>query len=298
MTQHGVAGFLKRARTAQPFNMLATSSLRRLFGAVGHRNNWVAEHLLRAGVCSTTLPNGANLRLWSDGDDWTANRIFWYGWDAYEPETTSLFWRAAQRSRCTLDIGAHVGIFGLLAAYAAPSGRVLAIEPVPSNFERLSKNNRLNGDRLECLNIAAGAMEREVEFVYTPGTLPFNPYDNPDDASRIRATIAERTIDAVLREHRVEYVDLVKVDVEGGEPEVLAGMTETLARHQPTLFCEVLPQYSRPAKLEAILKPLGYRFFQLTPDGPKENPRIEPLPTYFNQLFTTRSLADVLGTPA
>lgn len=56
-----------------------------------------------------TLPNGAEVVLWSRADDWIATQLFWGGWSAFEPETTPIFYRLALSARTTLDVGAYVG---------------------------------------------------------------------------------------------------------------------------------------------------------------------------------------------
>jgi hypothetical protein len=78
------------------------------------------KHLHRFGIVRSRLPHGRTLRLWSRGDDWIANQVHWRGWDGYEPETLPLFFRLAATARVTLDVGAHVGFFTLLAGHANP----------------------------------------------------------------------------------------------------------------------------------------------------------------------------------
>ena len=47
--------------------------------------------------------------------------------------------------------------------------------------------------------------------------------------------------------------------------------------------------------LEEILRPLGYRFYHLTPDGPEERPDVRGHPTWLNYLFTTLAPEDLRG---
>lgn len=94
------------------------------------------RHLHRLGRVATRLPDGRVLRLWSQADDWVSNQVFWRGWQGYEPETTPLFYRLARRAHVTLDVGAHVGFFSLLAGHANAAGRVFAFEPLEKAFRR------------------------------------------------------------------------------------------------------------------------------------------------------------------
>src|SRR5260370_29258290 len=93
---------LRRLRGSQPFNYFATTAVNALFKATGWRSELVIKHLHRIGLVKRVLPNGRALRLWSLGDDWVSNQIYWRGWAGYEPETVTLFFRLAAPSRLTL----------------------------------------------------------------------------------------------------------------------------------------------------------------------------------------------------
>jgi hypothetical protein len=54
------------------------------------------------------------LVLSSDGSDSLASRLFWGGFDAFEPETIDLYLRLLKRSEVVFDIGANTGLFALL----------------------------------------------------------------------------------------------------------------------------------------------------------------------------------------
>ena len=77
---------LKRIRSSQPINHLATSLVRGILGAARLRSELVVKHLHRVGHVKAALPNGQTLRLWSLGDDWISNQVYWRGWAGYEPE--------------------------------------------------------------------------------------------------------------------------------------------------------------------------------------------------------------------
>jgi hypothetical protein len=70
------------------------------------------------------------------------------------------------------------------------------------------------------------------------------------------------TIDELLAKDRIAPPMLVKIDVEGFEPRVLAGMNRTLDRHHPTVVFEALNPDALHAS-RAILQPLGYSISRL-----------------------------------
>src|SRR5712692_4691633 len=123
---------IRRARVLPVLNPLVTSMVRRCVSLIGASPEFAALHLPRVGEVGVQLPNGRSMRMWTNGDDFIANQVFWYGPFGYEPETSRLFFDIARTARTTLDVGSNVGYYALLAALANPAGQVIALEPMPS----------------------------------------------------------------------------------------------------------------------------------------------------------------------
>jgi FkbM family methyltransferase len=71
------------------------------------------------------------------------------------------------------------------------------------------------------------------------------------------------TIDNIVQQQGLTAVDLIKLDVEGAEPEVLRGMRETLAKHRPQLAISVYhwPEHMWELPLELMRSLPDYDFF-------------------------------------
>lgn len=291
-------GALKRLRVSQPFNGIATSTLRSVLRATGLRSEIVIRHLHRVGTVTDRLPNGRTLRLWSRADDWVSNQVYWRGWQGYEPETVPLFFRLATRARVTIDIGAYVGFFTLLAAHANLDGFVYAFEPLRDASERLQRNVALNSlQNVSAITAAVGDIDGTAEFFFTETPMPCSSslsFDFMRSAERlVSVETPVITLDAFAREKALQGVDLVKIDTETTEPQVLCGMTETIRRDQPFIVCEVLPGRGSEETLQQIIRSLGYRAYLLTPDGPRLRDRIEGHPEWLNYLFTPLGPSEV-----
>src|SRR5215813_13165033 len=160
---------LKQLRNIQPFNWIATGFIHFLFRATGRKSKLVMKHLHRVGMVRAKLPNGHILRLWSRADDWISTQIFWKGWNAYETETLELFFKLASKSQTILDIGAHVGLFSLVAGHANPEARIFAFEPVGESYERLQRNVELNRlSNIRCVNSAVSDRDGAGEVFHQP----------------------------------------------------------------------------------------------------------------------------------
>lgn len=250
----------------------------------------IPRHLHRCGTVRARLPNGRTLRLWSRGDDFVSNQIFWNGWDAYESETLNLFFRLAAQAGVILDIGAHVGVFTLVAAHANPSADVYAFEPVAVTYERLQNNVRLNNlKNVRCFQSAVSDIVGSTEVFHQPGmtftaslSREFMNWQPAWSSSVVPVT----TGDQFVRENGLGRVDLMKIDTESTEPQVLGGMIETIRRDYPNIICEVLPDLTE-RRVQDLLTPLGYNFFRITDQGLIKEARISGELRFRNYLLST-----------
>ncbi|MFY9555301.1 MAG: FkbM family methyltransferase [Blastocatellia bacterium] len=299
----GTKKVLKRLRASQPFNSLATSTVRALLSATGLRSEMVIKHLHRMGMVRSELPNGRILRLRSEADDWVSNQIYWRGWSGYEPETAPVFFRLAARASVTIDVGAYVGFFTLLAAHANPRGLVYAFEPLSEVFDRLNRNVVLNElINVRSISCAVGSVEGSAAFYHVPTYLPCSSslsYEFMRSAANVRSsTVPVIRLDRFVRDNELGRVDLVKIDTESTEPEVLEGMAETIRRDHPYIVCEVLKGRGSEQRIEDLIRSFGYHCYQLTPDGPVQRDHIEGHPSWLNYLFTVLSPAELRGALA
>ena len=253
------------------------------------------RHLHRVGDVFEGLPNGETLHLQSKGDDWVTNLVFWKGWKAYEPGTIDLFYRLACRANVILDIGAYVGFFTMVAALANRSARVYAFEPMEAIHRRLVENVARNGLRgVECFHVAVSDSSGQARFFFSRAALREGLPTSSSLSETFMAQAPELeaidvpliTIDAFSAEKGIPRVDLVKIDTETTEPNVLRGMRHVLSRDRPTVVCEILRDRVDTNSIDAELRPLGYKYFLLKPDGPELRTTIEGHPEFLNFLFT------------
>lgn len=142
-----------------------------------------------------------------------------------------------------VDVGANVGLHTVFfARRVAPGGRVFALEPEPSNYEYLVRNVQRNGvSCVETAMLAAGSREGALTLHLTAGAAGGHSAA-PVGSASIEVRVVR--LDSFL-EPRVSRVDLVKIDVEGFETQVLAGMADILERDRPILLIEFSPALVR-----------------------------------------------------
>lgn len=126
-----------------------------------------------------------------------------------------------------VDVGASIGVVALLAAKAGC--RVLAIEAERANYDRLRANIVLNELQVEPLQLAiTDHRGMATLYVFPPHRRGHHTLAR-DDAAIATQTVGCMTIDDFLERKGIERVDLLKIDVEGTEPEAFAGAVGSLA---------------------------------------------------------------------
>ena len=123
-----------------------------------------------------------------------------------------------------IDVGVAWGTPGLLCAF--PHARLLLIEPL-AEFDRPLR--RLAARRgAHVVRAAAGRQAGSIELNVTPGLSDTSAYRSADDVRAQRRTVPVTTIDAEVERLALPGPYVLKIDVQGGELDVLAGATTTL----------------------------------------------------------------------
>lgn len=147
------------------------------------------------------------------------------------------------------DLGANVGFFTLVAAaLVGPNGHVVSFEPSPRNAAALRRNVELNG--------LSQVIVREAAVSDVVGEASFDVAgdDQSGALGRGGSIVATTTVDVEVR--RTGCVpNVIKIDVEGAEDLVIAGMPATLDAHQPIIICEI--HTDRPSFAHAVPRALA-----------------------------------------
>lgn len=176
-----------------------------------------------------------------------------------------------------LDIGAYYGLYSILASLGVgQQGRVIAFEPSPEQRKRLAlhlRMNRLKNVRVE--SVALGSCEgAQTLFSLSGGSAGFSSLRCPVVEDAVRPiSVHVTTLDAYLQQNCINSVDLIKIDVEGGELDVFRGAQNFLRRPpRPVILCEL--EDTRTAiwghsarDTSAFVEAFGFRWFTPQSDG-------------------------------
>ncbi len=163
---------------------------------------------------------------------------FWEMW------LTMAIARAVKPGMVAIDIGANFGYFSLLMAdLVGPEGMLVAVEPNPHVAPRLRASLELNGfgARSRVIEAAAAATDQGSAHLYATMSEPKNAtivsaQAVADPAVATITAVARWTPAAIAREFG--RLDFIKIDAEGAEEGIIAGLRPLLAEHRPQLVLE------------------------------------------------------------
>lgn len=183
------------------------------------------------------------------------------------------------------DVGANIGYTSiLLSRFCDRSHRVLAFEPEAENVGRLERNVARRGlaDRISIHQLAIGRAAGEATLWRNPdhhGDHRIATTGFRDGQGGSRVQVAMTSIDeAWTRFTGRGVVSLIKIDVQGFEPEVFAGMSSLIEQQRRmSIVFEYDRALSVSLRLDAgeslkILGASGFELFRLRGDG-----RLSPL---------------------
>lgn len=177
----------------------------------------------------------------------------------FEPFETQVFAALVKTGDTIIDIGAHVGYYSLIGArLTGKQGQVVAFEASPANAKLLKKNRSAN--KLKNITV------EEQAVADSNGTVTF--YINNSSSGDNSLVASENTkavtvqavkLDTYCNQKKLKP-NIIKIDVEGAENQVLAGMQHVLKQPQlRALFVEItLPANAQRSSAVATLQKAGF----------------------------------------
>jgi FkbM family methyltransferase len=226
----------------------------------------------------------------------------------YEPATAWLLLRALDHGDTFVDVGAHCGVFTVLASrLVGVDGKVVAIEGDEENFRHLQRHvaiNDIGNADLICRVLAASEESRDFwTNTYNDGGHAL--WDTREDPrcrdAKIPPTAKQVhtiSLDTLLRDRGIRSIRCLKVDTEGAEHEVLRGASGMLGPGSLPLVLAEINEFgltrlgTSQMDFRRFMREHGYATFYAKDDGtrPRRLPdsyRVEPPDELyaFNLLF-------------
>jgi FkbM family methyltransferase len=177
------------------------------------------------------------------GDYWTPDKDFslFYVMAELELEPYGEERPDLLRGKTVLDCGAHLGVF-TRQALAAGASLVLAIEPGPAQVECLRRTFAREIETGRVRVVPYGVWDRDGKLDLALGSNT-SVSSLAGLAGGPIVSVPVTTIDHLAAEAGLNSVGFIKMDIEGAEPQALAGAAETLRKFRPAL---AIAAYHRP----------------------------------------------------
>lgn len=218
-----------------------------------------------------------SFKMYSKCDDGIVDALYFKNKEYAEITEVKLFKEFAKRSSTVLDIGANTGLYSIISRKVNRDSKIYAFEPYLINANRLRKNLALNEiNDVQILELALGDSEGEIEFAVPDqdqicdvlsADIEFSNkfYRKWVDYKNVK--VPQKTLDQVVREEKIEKVDLIKIDVENYETFVIKGALDTLDKFSPLILIEIFVDEEKVKFFEEHLKPLGYHCYLILKEG-------------------------------
>jgi FkbM family methyltransferase len=171
------------------------------------------------------------------------------------------FFKVFKGKKVVVDIGAHIGVFSLIAAHNGATS-IYSYEPLNENFLMIKDNIYINkfNRKMHAFNMAVSGRAGKVRL---------NLFGSPAGASLTNKPFKEKeghimveavTLRGIMDYHVFKKIDLLKIDAEGAEFDMLIKTPRKYFESIGTIFveCANWVDAKRPQKIRSFLERMGY----------------------------------------
>lgn len=215
-------------------------------------------------------------RIYLNSEDPVISSALFFG--IYENAETVFLKRNLGEKDLFIDVGANIGYYSVMALEKiGDGGIILSIEPEPKSYEILQKNIAINnGDGISRLFSFALSDKLGKQNLYlskdNKGDNRLFDFNEGGDIIEIETT----TLDLLLDKECIDISNrktFIKIDVQGGEGNVLEGMRESITKcNNIIILMEFWPQGLQNMQFDPLsvlndLESCGFVLSELTQEG-------------------------------
>ncbi len=209
-----------------------------------------------------------NIKLYWRPDSFMETEIFKFGlYGEWEKQSLEIWAQLSMISSQIVDIGANTGIYSIVAKKNNLKAQVVAIEPIQTNFEILSKNVVANALQITTVQAAVSNYEGTSKMFVLKDRLNYmtalndNRYNrHPEHAKNIpviETIVQVNTLENIAHNSGMDKIDLIKIDVEGHELVVFESIGDYLKINLPSVLVEIISDDAAQG-INKIIENFGY----------------------------------------
>ncbi|WP_162525602.1 MULTISPECIES: FkbM family methyltransferase [unclassified Mycobacteroides] len=196
----------------------------------------------------------AGIRIQCQLPDLIQTYIYLFG--TWEPNLTAFLRHRLRSGDTFIDVGANVGyVTSIASASVGPNGTVVAIEPAPPTIAALKDTLVKNGlGNTRIVPCAVSDHEHSLPLFFGPAHNTGHTATTTLRGLQEKGQVRAAPLSALVTHEELASARLIKIDVEGGEVGVLAGLRNSLDKlaSYTEIIVEISPQWWVDPKLRPI----------------------------------------------
>lgn len=143
-----------------------------------------------------------------------------------------------------LDIGANIGAFSIyISRYlSSRSPTIHAIEPSSHNYQYLINNIELNGMKnIIPHQLAISSISRLAQLDISSDYDAYSLLHTPPSPNIKTEQVNVQTLEVFCSKNNINHIDLLKIDIEGGEYQLFRQSHEFIQKNVSQIFIELYP---------------------------------------------------------
>jgi FkbM family methyltransferase len=204
------------------------------------RGKWrVVEHLWQSTIgpgsrirTATLQAGGYSMKC--DLNLMLQRQFYFFGTYFLERDNLACWSDFTSKANVIFDVGANLGIYSLTAAASGPAARIHAFEPTPdlsAHFKQTLHDNQIKNVTVVQKAVArvSGMAVLNLWGDIAEGNEGMN-FVTAQPRSADSIPVATVSLDDYCAEAGIEQIDLLKIDIQGNEPEALRGASHLLSK--------------------------------------------------------------------
>jgi FkbM family methyltransferase len=219
----------------------------------------------------------------------------------FEASEQAFYWLYLRPGDTFIDCGAHIGLYSVIAnRVTGGATRIIAIEPNVATAVHLEFNLKQNGVKdVLIIRSAVWMSAGQIRFIDEGEGKAAYARISFDEEGVAGASVPTITLDEIVTSAGAKEIALVKIDVEGAEPEALAGGQRAIEKGMlPVLMVEFTEHNLRrrglaTEKLVKQLEDLDYTLCEFSPESLELTRFSSEGPIWYKNLFACLDLDQV-----